>query len=92
MFKNATLVKLAFSVLAAKCDTKQVLGFVRRHVPQVELVEDIGKELLLVLPADSEHRQLYRQLFNSLDSNLEALHVKSYGISGTTLEEVQYNS
>ncbi|XP_014680948.1 PREDICTED: uncharacterized protein LOC106820868 [Priapulus caudatus] len=69
-------------------DVKRVLGLVRRHIANAQLVEDLQQEALLLLPNDDDDVRRYHQLFNALDTNASALCIESYGISGTTLEEV----
>uniref|UniRef100_A0A8C0GI20 ABC transporter domain-containing protein n=1 Tax=Chelonoidis abingdonii TaxID=106734 RepID=A0A8C0GI20_CHEAB len=60
----------------------------RRLVPGSQLVEDIGHEVLYVLPYGGAKDGAFGELFQELDSRLGELGVSSYGISDTTLEEV----
>ncbi|XP_072169976.1 uncharacterized protein [Diadema setosum] len=70
------------------CDTSQVTEFIKTRIPSAQLQEDIGTELIFSLPVDNGERQRFQELFWDLDENMASLHVKSYGISDTTLKEV----
>uniref|UniRef100_A0A8C8RML7 ABC transporter domain-containing protein n=1 Tax=Pelusios castaneus TaxID=367368 RepID=A0A8C8RML7_9SAUR len=59
-----------------------------RLVPGSQLVEDIGHEVLYVLPYTGAKDGTFGELFQELDGRLGELGVSSYGISDTTLEEV----
>uniref|UniRef100_A0A3P8T726 ATP-binding cassette, sub-family A (ABC1), member 12 n=1 Tax=Amphiprion percula TaxID=161767 RepID=A0A3P8T726_AMPPE len=59
------------------------------HVPEARLKEAQGGDLVYSLPPfTSSNASSYRSLLTALDSNLDALQLGGYGISDTTLEEV----
>ena len=71
------------------CSEPLVTSFIKSYLPSAQLVENIGSELTYVLPAEMAREGRFQDLFEELDKNLEKLHIGSYGVSNTTLEEVQ---
>lgn len=69
-------------------DVAQLSALIQKLVPGSRLVEDIGHEVLFVLPYSGARDGAFGELFRELDAHLEELGVSSYGISDTTLEEV----
>uniref|UniRef100_A0AAR2JFK1 ABC transporter domain-containing protein n=1 Tax=Pygocentrus nattereri TaxID=42514 RepID=A0AAR2JFK1_PYGNA len=69
-------------------DVADVSGLVRRHVPEAELLEIIGQELVYILPYTGSKDGTFASLFKELDLERERLGISSYGISDTTLEEI----
>uniref|UniRef100_A0A452IH84 P-type phospholipid transporter n=1 Tax=Gopherus agassizii TaxID=38772 RepID=A0A452IH84_9SAUR len=63
-------------------------SLIQKLVPGSRLVEDIGHEVLYVLPYGGAKDGAFGELFRELDSRLGELGVSGYGISDTTLEEV----
>ena len=70
------------------CSEAAVTSFVKSYIPCAQLVEHIGSELMYVLPTDAAREGRFQDLFEELDKNLGKLHIGSYGVSDTTLEEV----
>ena len=65
--------------------------FIQRHIPTASLVEEIGSDIVFILPTkDSEENPMkqFEVLFKELDKNLAQLNIATYGLSDTTLEEV----
>lgn len=72
-----------------RIDSAEVKAFVQAHVPEAQLKEAQGNDLVYSLPPfNSSNTSSYRSLLTALDSNLDALQLGGYGISDTTLEEV----
>ncbi|NXP65823.1 ABCA1 protein, partial [Chloropsis cyanopogon] len=69
-------------------DVAQLLALIQKLVPGSRLVEDIGHEVLFVLPYSGARDGAFGELFRELDAHLGELGVSSYGISDTTLEEI----
>uniref|UniRef100_A0A8C0GHW2 P-type phospholipid transporter n=1 Tax=Chelonoidis abingdonii TaxID=106734 RepID=A0A8C0GHW2_CHEAB len=69
-------------------DVLQLSALIQKLVPGSQLVEDIGHEVLYVLPYGGAKDGAFGELFQELDSRLGELGVSSYGISDTTLEEI----
>eukprot|EP01036_Dinobryon_divergens_P034886 gene34886-45144_t len=63
-----------------------VSDVVLSRIPEARLLNDVGKEIVLQLPFSSS--SLFEDLFKYIDDNLAKLHISSYGVSVTTLEEV----
>ena len=68
------------------CSEATVTKFIKSVIPDAELVENTSRELTYCLPVSAVQGG---QLFTMLDESMENLHVGSYGISDTTLEEVK---
>ena len=63
--------------------------FIQKYVPNARLLEQIGSEVIYVLPTDDPAVvKKFEQLFAVLDRYMAKLRIKSYGLSDTTLEEV----
>ncbi|XP_075380013.1 phospholipid-transporting ATPase ABCA7 [Mycteria americana] len=69
-------------------DVAQLLALIQKLVPGSRLVEDIGHEVLFVLPYSGAKDGAFGDLFRELDARLGELGISSYGISDTTLEEI----
>uniref|UniRef100_G1R6H3 ATP binding cassette subfamily A member 12 n=1 Tax=Nomascus leucogenys TaxID=61853 RepID=G1R6H3_NOMLE len=76
----------------AVCDTMAVTAMIRSHLPEAYLKEDIGGELVYVLPPFSTKVSgAYLSLLRALDNGMGDLNIGCYGISDTTVEEVFLN-
>uniref|UniRef100_A0A8C4M3M7 ATP binding cassette subfamily A member 12 n=1 Tax=Equus asinus asinus TaxID=83772 RepID=A0A8C4M3M7_EQUAS len=74
------------------CDTMAVTAMIRSHLPEAYLKEDIGGELVYVLPPFSTKVSgAYLSLLRALDNGMGNLNIGCYGISDTTVEEVFLN-
>ncbi|XP_068803956.1 glucosylceramide transporter ABCA12 isoform X2 [Struthio camelus] len=75
-----------------ECDTAAVTSLIQSHLPEAYLKEDIGGELVYVLPPfKSAVSGAYQALLRALDTSLSDLQLGCYGISNTTVEEVFLN-
>ncbi|KAK9410931.1 ATP-binding cassette sub-family A member 12 [Crotalus adamanteus] len=91
---HLTLTKEKSSTLnvAEECNTSAVTATIQAHLPKAYLREDIGGELIYVLPPfNSKVSSSYQSLLRNLDSNLSDLRIGCYGISDSTIEEVFLN-
>jgi hypothetical protein len=69
-----------------------VTAMIRSHLPEAYLKEDIGGELVYVLPPFSTKvAGAYLSLLRALDQGMGDLNIGCYGISDTTVEEVHEN-
>ncbi|KAM4869967.1 glucosylceramide transporter ABCA12 isoform X1 [Urocitellus parryii] len=76
----------------AICNTSAVTAMIRSHLPEAYLKEDIGGELVYVLPPFSTKVSgAYLSLLRALDEGMGDLNIGCYGISDTTVEEVFLN-
>ncbi|KAM6369110.1 LOW QUALITY PROTEIN: phospholipid-transporting ATPase ABCA7 [Pluvialis apricaria] len=73
---------------ASAVDVAQLSALIQQLVPGSRLVEDIGHEVLFVLPYSGAKDGAFGDLFRELDARLGELGISSYGISDTTLEEI----
>uniref|UniRef100_A0A8D0GPA7 P-type phospholipid transporter n=1 Tax=Sphenodon punctatus TaxID=8508 RepID=A0A8D0GPA7_SPHPU len=71
-----------------QCNVPQLSALIQKLVPGSRLVEDIGHEVLYVLPYSGAKDGAFGELFRELDSRLDELGISSYGISDTSLEEI----
>ncbi|XP_043909754.1 phospholipid-transporting ATPase ABCA7 [Protopterus annectens] len=69
-------------------DLPLITTLIHKHVPDAQLMEDIGREIVYMLPYIGAKDGSFVELFRELDSKLSDLGVSSYGISDTTLEEI----
>ena len=63
-----------------------ITKFITRYVENAQLIEFIGSEVIYVLP--QEKNRDFEAFFQALDAKMDALQIKSYGLSDTTLEEI----
>ncbi|XP_072274644.1 glucosylceramide transporter ABCA12 [Pyxicephalus adspersus] len=71
------------------CDSEKVTDLIQSHIPEAKLKEDVGGELIYVLPPfRAEISNAYLSLLRDLDANMNNLCLGCYGISDTTIEEV----
>ncbi|XP_075632749.1 phospholipid-transporting ATPase ABCA7 [Balearica regulorum gibbericeps] len=73
---------------ASTMDVAQLSALIQKLVPGSRLMEDIGHEVVFVLPYSGAKDGAFADLFRELDAHLGELGISSYGISDTTLEEI----
>ncbi|XP_021364515.1 ATP-binding cassette sub-family A member 1-like isoform X2 [Mizuhopecten yessoensis] len=71
-----------------ECNWVHVLDCVRTYIPEAAVVEDIGSEMTIKLPMTAGNMERLYSCLHNLDQHKDSLHVGSYGIFDTTLEEV----
>ncbi|KAM8934126.1 uncharacterized protein RCH25_004525 [Pelodytes ibericus] len=72
-----------------QCDSEMVTALIHSHIPEAKLKEDVGGELVYILPAfRAEISSAYLSLLRALDTKMSDLQIGCYGISDTTIEEV----
>uniref|UniRef100_A0A8C9HM65 ATP-binding cassette sub-family A member 2 n=1 Tax=Piliocolobus tephrosceles TaxID=591936 RepID=A0A8C9HM65_9PRIM len=72
----------------SSCSELQVSQFIRKHVASCLLVSDTSTELSYILPSEAAKKGAFERLFQHLERSLDALHLSSFGLMDTTLEEV----
>ncbi|XP_052037787.1 ATP-binding cassette sub-family A member 2 isoform X2 [Apodemus sylvaticus] len=72
----------------SSCSEPQVSQFIRKHVASSLLVSDTSTELSYILPSEAVKKGAFERLFQQLEHSLAALHLSSFGLMDTTLEEV----
>jgi len=65
-----------------------VTSFISKRLQTAYLKAETNHELHYILPFDEAKKGGFEKLFSALDSALDTLHVASYGIADTSLEEV----
>ncbi len=66
-----------------------ITKFIQKYVHGSRLLEQIGSEVIYVLPTDDVNSvKKFEQLFADLDRYMDRMKIKNYGLSDTTLEEV----
>lgn len=68
------------------CDPLKVTQLLQRHIPDIEIESSVGSELTYLL--NENQSSVFENMLHDLEIHSEALGVRSYGISLTTLEEV----
>jgi ABC-type multidrug transport system ATPase subunit len=66
--------------------SEKIRSLLKKHLEEVEFINDIGGEMLCRIPFSSSF--LFPSLFREMDSYSKNFGIKNYGISVTTLEEV----
>ncbi|XP_039714844.1 ATP-binding cassette sub-family A member 2 isoform X2 [Pteropus medius] len=72
----------------SSCSEPQVSQFIRKHVASCLLVSDTSTELSYILPSEAAKKGAFERLFQHLECSLDTLHLSSFGLMDTTLEEV----
>ncbi len=83
---SLTLVKETSHGTDTSKHSEEVITLLKAHVPDTKVVTDVGQEISVQLPQTASPQ--FPALLTELDANLESLHLTSYGVSVTTLEEV----
>eukprot|EP00118_Oscarella_pearsei_P002785 m.11554 g.11554 ORF g.11554 m.11554 type:complete len:2446 (+) comp23502_c1_seq1:90-7427(+) len=76
------------SFKSVQCLTESVTKVIKSHIPDAELVEDMGTELTYMLPTVSSQGGRLSSLLTELDLCKKDIGIASYGISASPLEEV----
>uniref|UniRef100_A0A669DIM3 P-type phospholipid transporter n=1 Tax=Oreochromis niloticus TaxID=8128 RepID=A0A669DIM3_ORENI len=71
------------------CNQFHITSLIHHHVPEAKLIEMIGQELTYLLPSKGFKHRAYASLFRELEETLADMGLSSFGISDTSLEEVQ---
>ncbi|KAJ8278672.1 hypothetical protein COCON_G00057380 [Conger conger] len=73
---------------ASGSDVAALLALARRHIPEAQLVEDVGREAVINLPHSAAEDSSLACFLVELDKRMGELGITSYGVSDTTLEEI----
>ncbi|XP_025893681.1 retinal-specific ATP-binding cassette transporter [Nothoprocta perdicaria] len=69
-------------------DLGELEEIIHHHIPEAKLIENIGQELIYLLPNKHFKQRSYASLFRELEETLDDLGLSSFGVSDTPLEEV----
>ncbi|XP_063362107.1 phospholipid-transporting ATPase ABCA1-like [Cydia amplana] len=73
-------------VKAENCDVDNVTSFFKQYIPDIKENSNIGSELTYILP--NENVSKFPEMLKQFEERREVLHISSYGLSVTSLEEV----
>uniref|UniRef100_T1J7T4 ATP-binding cassette sub-family A member 2 n=1 Tax=Strigamia maritima TaxID=126957 RepID=T1J7T4_STRMM len=76
------------SSFLSSCKESRVTQFIHKHMASAYLASETKHELHYILPISELKKGSFEKLFTDLELSLNALHISSYGIKNTTLEEV----
>uniref|UniRef100_A0A6Q2X4B5 P-type phospholipid transporter n=1 Tax=Esox lucius TaxID=8010 RepID=A0A6Q2X4B5_ESOLU len=79
--------KIILTPLLGNVDS--ITALIHHHVPDAKLIEAIGQELTFLLPNKGFKHRAYASLFRELEETLGDMGLSSFGISDTSLEEVE---
>eukprot|EP00047_Mylnosiga_fluctuans_P017551 m.62475 g.62475 ORF g.62475 m.62475 type:complete len:1711 (+) comp7137_c2_seq6:34-5166(+) len=84
---HLTIVKARDPMTQADlCRLNQLTSLVKEHVPDAELVGNVGAELTFILPREASSH--FAKLFQAMEADRATLGIESFGASVTTMEEV----
>ena len=67
---------------------KDITTYIRGFVPSAQLICETQHEFSYILPKKNSQKGALKKLFASLEANKESLGCQSFGLTDTTLEEV----
>ena len=67
----------------ARCDATAIEALLRRHVPEVKMLTDVGAEMTFQLPTDRS--SAFPAMMRQLDEQVHVLGVQEYGVSQVRL-------
>lgn len=81
-------MKVLFFNSTSKCSQQTLTSFIRRRTPTVKFVKESKHELHYMLSLSELKAGRFVKLFKDLEKFKEDLHISSYGVKNTTLEEI----
>lgn len=78
-----------FSLSLHTGNVESITTLIHHHVPEAKLIEMIGQEMTYLLPNKGFKYRAYASLFRELEETLADMGLSSFGISDTSLEEVE---
>lgn len=67
---------------------EQLTDFLKNYMPDIRMKERHGDQITYVILDDAEHTRTFPKMLADLDENLARYHIKSYGLSNSSLEQV----
>ena len=71
-----------------EANAESVCSFVQSYIPSAKLIQDSRQQLSFMLPNNVVKKDGFGNFFAHLEENLDALGLKSFGVTETPLEEV----
>ncbi|XP_053393737.1 ATP-binding cassette sub-family A member 2-like isoform X2 [Mercenaria mercenaria] len=72
----------------SKCESSAVTGYIQKYVSSAYLKTETRRELHYILPYQEAQKGNFEKLFQALESGEQDLHISSYGVADSQLEEV----
>jgi hypothetical protein len=66
----------------------QLTEFLRNYMSDIRIKEKHGDQITYVILDDMEHTKIFPQMLADLDESRTKYHIKSYGLSNSSLEQV----
>lgn len=79
---------LCVIIITITTDLAMLLSLAQHHIPGARLVEESGREAVINLPQEAAKNSSLAIFLSELDQRLNELGISSYGLSDSTLEEV----
>ncbi|CAL1545772.1 unnamed protein product [Lymnaea stagnalis] len=73
-------------VISEKCNSQSLTSLIRKFIPEAKRKGETSNEIYYLLPDEQMH--LLPKLFAELEENMETLHISSFGITATSMEDV----
>ncbi|XP_052239441.1 ATP-binding cassette sub-family A member 2-like isoform X2 [Dreissena polymorpha] len=70
------------------CEAQTVSRFIQKYVSTAYLKQETRRELHYILPYEEARKGNFEKLFQALETGQEDIHISSYGVSDSNLEEV----
>ncbi|CAM4887474.1 unnamed protein product [Rotaria socialis] len=67
---------------------ERLTAFLKSSMPDLRIKEQHGDQIVYVILDDAEHTKIFPKILSDLDENKTNYHIKSYGLSNSSLEQV----
>ena len=67
---------------------ERLTEFLKKYMPDIRVKEQHGDQITYVILDDVEHTRVFPKMLADLDENQAQYHIKSYGLSNSSLEQV----
>lgn len=67
---------------------ERLTEFLKKYMPDIRVKERHGDQITYVILDDVEHTKVFPKMLADLDENQAQYHIKSYGLSNSSLEQV----
>ncbi len=67
---------------------EQLTEFLKTHMQDIRIKEQHGDQITYVIIDDAAHTKIFPRMLMGLDENKSKYHIKSYGLSNSSLEQV----
>jgi hypothetical protein len=67
---------------------EQLTEFLKTYISDIRIKEEHGDQITYIILDDTEHTKLFPKMLIDLEENKTKYHIKSYGLSNSSLEQV----